>query len=132
LGEADDLTLLREGAEWAPAVNLAALREREVQLCYAAGHPVVVVLLDGTVYALDGRCPHWGATFVDSPLKGNAVRCPLHGFRYDVRSGVATWPEGWPPIATYATRVDDGVVYVQTAWRHEGVVGGHHQPGRPA
>ncbi|HZS00900.1 MAG TPA: Rieske 2Fe-2S domain-containing protein [Chloroflexota bacterium] len=102
---------------WAPALALAALREREVRLCYVAGHPLALALVEGAVYAVDGRCPHWGATFVDGPLRGDSVRCPLHGFRYDVRSGAATWPEGWPPATTYATRVDDGVVYVQMGWR---------------
>jgi nitrite reductase/ring-hydroxylating ferredoxin subunit len=111
------MALLRSGAEWAPAVALAALPEREVRLCYVAGHPLALVLLDGAVYAVDGRCPHWGATLVDGPLRGDSIRCPLHGFRYDPRSGTPTWPAGWPPVATYATRVDDGVVYVRMAWR---------------
>jgi nitrite reductase/ring-hydroxylating ferredoxin subunit len=122
----------QDDAAWAPAVALATLREREVHLCYVAGHPLAVALVEGAVYAVDGRCPHWGATFVDGALRGDSVRCPLHGFRYDVRSGAATWPEGWPPVATYATRVADGVVYVHVGWRRESIRGGDGRAGRPA
>ena len=117
MGEAEDLALLRSDVEWAPAVALGALCEGQAVLCYVAGHPLALALVAGAAYALDGRCPHWGATFVDSPLRGGSLRCPLHGFRYDVRSGVATWPEGWPPVAAYPTRVEDGTVYVRMDWR---------------
>jgi nitrite reductase (NADH) small subunit/3-phenylpropionate/trans-cinnamate dioxygenase ferredoxin subunit len=116
-GEAEDFALLRSGAEWAPATPLAALREGEARHLYVAGHPLAVALLDGAVYAVDGRCPHWGALMGDSPLRGAAIRCPLHGFRYDVRSGETLWPEGWPSVATYETRVADGMVYVRMGWR---------------
>jgi nitrite reductase/ring-hydroxylating ferredoxin subunit len=118
MGEAEDLALLRSGAEWAPAIPLAVLHEGDVRLCYVAGHPLALALLGGAVYAVDGRCPHWGATFVDGALRGESIRCPLHGFRFDVRSGAVTWPEGWPPVATYPTRLEDGMVYVRMGWRH--------------
>src|SRR5690349_8807520 len=78
--EAEDLALLRSVAEWAPALSCGALREGQAVLCYAAGHPLALARLEGAVYALDGRCPHWGATFVDGPLRGESLRCPLHGF----------------------------------------------------
>jgi nitrite reductase/ring-hydroxylating ferredoxin subunit len=45
-------------------------------------------------------------------LEGCALRCPWHGFKYDVRSGEVVWPPGWESIPAYATRVQDGAVEV--------------------
>ena len=101
---------------WVAVATLDELGDRHVHGVYVQGHPVVLVAMDGSVYAVDGRCPHRSALFFDGRLEGDSIRCPLHGFRYDVRSGVSTWPHGWDPLATYETRVDGNVVYVRPGW----------------
>ncbi|HWP28814.1 MAG TPA: Rieske 2Fe-2S domain-containing protein, partial [Chloroflexota bacterium] len=80
------------------------------------GHPVVLAVVAGRVYAADGRCPHRGALLTGGQLEAGAVRCPLHGFRYDLRTGESVWPPGWEALPTYPTRVADGVVYVWVGW----------------
>ena len=59
------------------------------------------------------KLPHRDAWLWEGRLQGDSIRCPLHGFCYDLRSGEVTWPRGWDPVATYETRVDAGVVYLR-------------------
>jgi nitrite reductase/ring-hydroxylating ferredoxin subunit len=77
---------------------------------YANGHPVVLVRLESGLFAVDGRCPHRGGPMAEGKLEGCALRCPWHGFKYDVRTGQPVWPEGWDPLPAYAVRVRDGMV----------------------
>jgi 3-phenylpropionate/trans-cinnamate dioxygenase ferredoxin component len=103
-----------ERSRWVAAARLADLGDREVHCVFVHGHPIVLVALDGAVCAVDGWCPHRGAWLWEGRVQGDTIRCPLHGFRYDLRSGASAWPGGWDPLPTYETRVRGGIVYVRS------------------
>ena len=42
---------------------------------------------DGTLYALDGVCPHQGGPLGQGALCEAIVTCPWHGWQFDVRTG---------------------------------------------
>lgn len=46
-----------------------------------------IVEIDGVLHAHTTRCPHWLGPLGDAPLEQGSVRCPWHGYRFDVRSG---------------------------------------------
>ena len=53
-----------------------------------AGERVVALFnVEGTIYALDGVCPHQGGPLGDGLLTGCVVTCPWHGWQFDVTSG---------------------------------------------
>ncbi len=43
--------------------------------------------VEGTLYALDGICPHQGGPLGKGHLAGSVITCPWHGWQFDVRSG---------------------------------------------
>lgn len=92
--------------------ELSEIPEGRVLAADVVGHPIVLVRLAGDVHALDGRCPHRGGPMTEGKLEGRTLRCPWHGFRFDVASGEVVWPCGWEPLQTYATRVCAGQVEV--------------------
>ncbi len=51
------------------------------------GRPFRVVELDGALVAPPIVCPHSLWPLDDAPLEQGCIRCPWHGYRYDVRSG---------------------------------------------
>lgn len=63
------------------------------------------------VYAMNDRCPHRGGPLSEGIVHGERVTCPLHGFRIDLATGEAVLPDKGC-ARTYATRVDDGRVYL--------------------
>ncbi|HLH23156.1 MAG TPA: Rieske 2Fe-2S domain-containing protein [Chloroflexota bacterium] len=105
-----------DGAEWGIVGPVAAYRDGQAHEAYVAGHPLVIVAIDGQIHALDGRCPHRHALLTEGRLEGDGVRCPLHGFRFDVRSGACLWPSGAAPVPTYDTRVEGALLLVRMAW----------------
>jgi nitrite reductase (NADH) small subunit len=48
---------------------------------------VAVYNVDGTLYALDGVCPHQGGPLGKGTLCGQVVTCPWHGWQFDVVTG---------------------------------------------
>lgn len=42
---------------------------------------------EGTLYALDGVCPHQGGPLGKGQLENCVLTCPWHGWQFDVRDG---------------------------------------------
>ena len=58
------------------------------------GAPYRVVDLEGALVAHSTICPHWLGPLDDAPVIEGAMRCPWHGYRFDVASGACiTRPE---------------------------------------
>ena len=43
--------------------------------------------IDGELFAIDGRCTHFGGILSNGTLSGKVITCPKHGARYDVTTG---------------------------------------------
>ncbi len=73
---------------------------------------VVAHLADG-FHAIENRCSH-----ANSPLdtrriyRGNQIACPIHGARFDLKTGAAKSPPAFTALATYAVRVREGWIEV--------------------
>jgi nitrite reductase/ring-hydroxylating ferredoxin subunit len=55
----------------------AEIRGQVIALCNVAG----------TVYALDGICPHAGGRLGHGAVHGYWLCCPVHGWEFDCRTG---------------------------------------------
>ncbi|HEX8389149.1 MAG TPA: Rieske (2Fe-2S) protein [Sphingomonas sp.] len=100
LGPADSVDL---GAE-------ADVRARLPVLFEFGGRPFRLVDLEGALVAHSTICPHWLGPLGDAPVGDGAVRCPWHGYVFDIATGrCATKPglalEGAPSIAVERGRV---------------------------
>ncbi|WP_139991140.1 nitrite reductase small subunit NirD [Paenibacillus paridis] len=70
-------------------------------------------LTDGSVLAVENKCPHKGGVLSEGMVCGTAVHCPLHDWKIDLRSGRAQEPdEGC--VTTFETEIDreSGSIYV--------------------
>ncbi len=74
------------------------------------GRPFRLVELDGALVAHAALCPHWLGPLGDAPVEGGEVRCPWHGYRFDVRTGACTHGGGYRLEPAPAITVRDGRV----------------------
>jgi 3-phenylpropionate/trans-cinnamate dioxygenase ferredoxin subunit len=102
-------------------------RLRQVDL---AGKDIIVVRRSvDHFYAVTSRCPHQGAplclgevdgTFLPSRpgeftfgMEGRIIRCPYHGYEYDLETGLPAFSEGVNErLVSYETVTRDGRVLV--------------------
>jgi nitrite reductase/ring-hydroxylating ferredoxin subunit len=82
---------------------------------------VLIVNVDGTYYAVDNLCTHYGGNLSEGVLEGKVVTCPNHGSRFDVTTGKVVSPPsealGRPDIEdlqTYLINVKDQYIMVKT------------------
>ena len=48
-----------------------------------------LVRLGGEVVAHSALCPHWLGPLEDAPLEQGCIRCPWHGYLFDLRTGAS-------------------------------------------
>jgi len=64
-----------------------------------------------SVYAIDNICPHTGGPLARGRLNGTIVTCPLHGWRFDVRTGQSPHLPG-EQLRTFPVREVDGAIEI--------------------
>ena len=74
--------------------------------------PVLLVNLDGQFFAVSNECTHSGASLSNGFLDGDVVECPLHGSRFNVKSGEVVSAPADEPLPVYAIRVEGEDVLV--------------------
>jgi nitrite reductase (NADH) small subunit/3-phenylpropionate/trans-cinnamate dioxygenase ferredoxin subunit len=52
-------------------------------------HGVWIALfnVEGSFYAVDNTCPHAGGPLGEGHLEGHVVKCPWHGWQFNVQTG---------------------------------------------
>ncbi len=73
---------------------------------------ILLVNLDGALYALQGLCTHELTSLEDAYLEGDVLTCSMHYSGFDVRSGAVLDPPATLPLATYPVAVDGGRVVI--------------------
>ncbi len=74
---------------------------------------LMIVNVDGTLYAVNRICTHEEAELSTGFLTGSVVTCPLHLSRFDVKTGGVENLPATVALATYKLKVEGTSVYVQ-------------------
>lgn len=78
-----------------------------------AGRSVLICRSSAGVFAAENVCSHQLAALEGGKVKGPNLFCPVHGVRFDLRTGAPSGNLTKKPITLYATQVVDGVVHVE-------------------
>jgi len=76
------------------------------------GEEIALFKIDGKVYAVSNMCPHQKFQMLHEGMFENGiVTCPMHGWAYDVRTGISTNASG--RLKTFETEMKNGKVFVK-------------------
>ncbi len=59
------------------------------------GKRIMLVVIGGNIYAIDGVCSHRGGPLEKGVLDGYMIKCPWHEAMYDVRTGEGSPETPW-------------------------------------
>jgi nitrite reductase/ring-hydroxylating ferredoxin subunit len=80
-----------------------------------AGQRVVVFNIDGSLFAIENRCPHAGLPLDDGERAGLTLTCAHHGYTYNIKTGKdVDDPAYGTPVPTLDVRADDGRVLIRS------------------
>ena len=75
------------------------------------GNDLALFNVEGTIYAMDDKCPHAGASLGFGKLEGRVVTCRAHGWKFNVATGkMVNVPDF--SVGCYTVKVEDGKIWV--------------------
>ena len=84
----------------------------EIKQYVVEERPVAVCNVDGELHAFEDICTHQFAHLSEGGLEGERIKCPLHGAKFDVKTGEAKSLPAVKAVPTHELKVEDGHVYV--------------------
>ena len=77
------------------------------------GHRILLANIDGEFFATDDMCTHEDASLSTGALRDDCVSCPLHGSRFNVRTGEPREEPATVALRTYPVRIEGDAVMVK-------------------
>lgn len=99
---------------WTRITEIENIPVREGRSVEIDGLELAVFNLENRFVTIENRCPHKGGPLCDGIVSGTTVVCPLHGWRFDLDTGVGVRASSPACVTTFSTRVEDGIVLVDT------------------
>ena len=93
-------------------LDVAALSPGAVELVVVKGIDVALFRRGEEIFAIGNECAHKGGNLCDGRVEGDIVTCPLHGWEFDLRSGVCMTIPG-ETVPRFAVTVEDGGIYLE-------------------
>ncbi len=95
-------------------LTAAASVQEGVPFCADVGGRAIAVFNLGTAYyAMDNVCSHAGGPLCQGSIGGDAIECPWHGSKFDIKTGAVVGPPAQIPQATYSVRVNGPDLEIQ-------------------
>jgi len=73
---------------------------------YLRGRRILLANVAGRICAVDDTCTHEEASLSTGVLRGELVKCPLHGSRFNVCTGKALEEPAEEDLRTYPVRLE--------------------------
>jgi nitrite reductase/ring-hydroxylating ferredoxin subunit len=73
---------------------------------------LMIVNVDGKLYALDRICTHETADLSNGFLTDSEVTCPLHLSRFNLKTGSVQNPPATIPLKTYNLKIEGKTIYL--------------------
>src|SRR5262245_39890314 len=109
--------------------------ENSQRVAILGGRPIAIFNVKGEYFAMLNRCPHQGASlcdgartgFVESSRPGEfrytrageIIRCPWHGWEFDIRNGQSWFDPQHTKVKMYETEVSSGSELIKGPYKAE-------------
>ena len=100
------------GPELSEGIPLESIPEEGVLVGHVGDEPVLVSRSGSQVFAIGGKCTHYGGPLGEGLVVGNTVRCPWHHACFDLRTGEATRAPALNPVPRWEVVREGALVKV--------------------
>ena len=99
--------------KWVEAGKESEFADTDRKQVLLDGKDILILKIEDRYHAIHNVCSHAFALMVGGLVEGHEIECPLHGARFDVRTGMNLTPPAVRPLAVFDTRVENGTIFVR-------------------
>jgi 3-phenylpropionate/trans-cinnamate dioxygenase ferredoxin subunit len=100
-------------AEYVNVLDADAIGPGQTTRVIVGDEEIALYNVDGQLFATSDICSHEEASLSEGEFFDHVIECPLHGARFDVRTGKPLSLPAVYPVKTFPVRVVDGKVQVE-------------------
>lgn len=97
---------------WTRVTQVENIPLREGRAVQLGNVELAIFNLGDRVLAVESKCPHKGGPLADGIVSGKTIVCPLHGWRFDLETGIGVRTSMPACVTSYAASIRDGIVVV--------------------
>lgn len=94
-------------------LGINELKPGEMTCITVASQAILVANVDGEFYASDEMCTHEDWPLSNGALKGDCVECPLHGSRFNLKTGQPLDEPATVALRIYPTSIEQDTVFIE-------------------
>ena len=98
--------------DFVQAAKVGELAPGEMKLVEAEDEMILLINVDGDLYAISDTCTHQECSLSEGELEGDMLECSCHGSQFIVRTGAVESGPALEPVPTYAVRIDGDNVLI--------------------
>jgi len=95
------------------AIDADEIKNGQILEVSLNGRSICIAMSKGTVYAVQNECPHASGPLADGDFDGLNLRCPFHGWEFDIKTGQCGMTEGFQ-LERYSVKNMSGKIYIET------------------
>ena len=92
-------------ADFVKVARTDEIEPGQARLIDVKGRQIALFNVNGEFFALDNTCTHDAGSLAEGEIAGHEVICPLHGAKFDIRTGEVLGPPAYDEVARYRVRV---------------------------
>ncbi|GIW07080.1 MAG: (2Fe-2S)-binding protein [Dehalococcoidia bacterium] len=100
-------------SEFRPVAKLSEVPEGSAIRVEIDGCPIAIARSEGGVYACQDTCTHEEASLSDGDVFDAVIECPLHGARFDLRTGAVKSLPAVVPIQVFEVKIEGDTILVK-------------------
>lgn len=101
------------GPDLSRGVPLSSIPSEGILAGRVGEEAVLLSRQGGKLFAVGGRCTHYGAPLAEGAVTGETVRCPWHHACFSLRTGEATKAPAFDPLPRWRVEVEGERVFVR-------------------
>ncbi len=96
-------------------LEMLALAPDQREVVTVGDSCVLVCNAGGVHYAVENRCTHQETTLHEGRIRHGFIACPLHGVRFDLKTGEPKGDLTRIPLRTFSVTEEDGTLTISDA-----------------
>lgn len=74
---------------------------------------ITICNINNQIFAINDNCSHDEASLQEGFIDGYEIECPMHGAKFDIRTGEVTCLPAVSPIKTYNIKINNGSIELE-------------------
>jgi nitrite reductase/ring-hydroxylating ferredoxin subunit len=87
--------------------------KKQMQVFNVKGQEILVVNVEGELFAIENRCPHLGYPLFFGSLEGYTLTCGFHSAKFNVKTGKSLGPVTSESLKTFPVKFQNSSIFIE-------------------